>query len=140
MVILEPTYAPVDQWDLDDSELGKAIQSMVRQIERHDRRWDRRDTQRQAFPCMFELIPADAAGTPFGEAITVVGKDISPTGIHFFHRETMPYQFMLMSIISPTGMPTNGPQILIKLRWCRFLRPGWYDSGGQFVKAQRQSE
>ena len=25
-------------------------------------------------------------------------------------------------------------EFLIKINWCRFLKSGWYDSGGKFVK------
>ena len=138
MVTIGPNYAPIDQWEFRDEQakLGEAIKLMAQQIECHDRRWDRRAEHRQAFPCMFELTPMHPDDLcPIDDSITVIGKDISPSGVHFYHQQSLPYQCMRMSMIGPTALERGEtPQLIIKLRWCRFLRPGWYDSGGQFVR------
>lgn len=142
MVTTGPNYAPIDQWEFrgEQAELGEAIKLMVQQIECHDRRWDRRTEHRQAFPCMFELTPLDPDDfSSIGDATPVIGKDISPGGVHFYHQKTLPYQYMLMSMIGPTALERGTtPKLIVKLRWCRFLRPGWYDSGGQFVRIATQ--
>ena len=131
-------YAPLEEWQFrpDDEELGAALIRIVRSIESHDRRWDRREDERYAFPCMFELTPVHPDDLEIlDDPITVVGKDISQSGLHFFHHASIPYQYMKMSVISPTTIDAlDTPQLLVKLRWCRFLRPGWYDSGGQFLR------
>ena len=133
MVTIGPNCAPVDEFR---TELVESVQRLVHLVENLDRRWDRRDEHRQTIACMFELTPVNLDDlSPLSDPITVIGKDISPGGLHFYHQQTMPYQHVLVSPVAPTAIElADSPKILLKLRWCRFLRPGWYDSGGQFVR------
>jgi len=64
-----------------------------------------------------------------GDPVSVVSKEISAGGIGFFHQQVIPHRFVLMPI-EMDGVTW----LLTRLRWCRFLQPGWYESGGQFVR------
>jgi hypothetical protein len=93
---------------------------------------ERRRDNRYPFPCLLNLTPVGNDGIrPEGETVVVVGKHLSEHGLSFFHRGPLPYRKMLVSIEARTGQSVG---FVIDLRWCRFTKGGWYESGGRFLQ------
>jgi hypothetical protein len=94
--------------------------------------WERRQENRHPFPYLIHLTPVAEDGiSPQGESIAVVGKHLSDRGLGFYHPKPLPYRRMIASLES------NGHWFgfLVDLRWCRFTKQGWYESGGRFLQA-----
>lgn len=93
---------------------------------------ERRREQRFPFPKLLVLSPADADGhRRSGESITAAGRQLSETGLSFFHPEPIPYRWMIASLPKSDGQWIG---FLLDLDWCRFTRQGWYESGGRIVR------
>jgi hypothetical protein len=94
---------------------------------------DRRAHQRVAFPQLFQVTPVDNSEKMqvCGDSVYVVGKNLSPTGIGFYHQVAIPSRYVVISL---QHSPQEWHNFLVKVSWCRFLRPGWYDSGGQIIR------
>ncbi|HEY4761701.1 MAG TPA: hypothetical protein VIH42_14070 [Thermoguttaceae bacterium] len=93
---------------------------------------ERRRENRYPFPHLIHLTPvADDGKTPQGKSIVVVGKHLSQRGLGFYHPTPLPYRRMIASL------QCNGHWLgfLIDLKWCRFTKQGWYESGGRFIQA-----
>ena len=93
---------------------------------------ERRRETRYPFPFLIHLAPADDLAMPDGERVVVVGKHISERGLGFFHPEPLPYRRVIASLERPHD---GWYAFLLELRWCRFTRQGWYESGGRFLEA-----
>src|SRR5271166_46791 len=94
---------------------------------------ERRREQRYPFPVLLHLTPVDEDGaTLCGESVIVVGKHISERGLGFYHPKPLPYRRMIASVERPHD---GWYAFLLDLRWCRFTRQGWYESGGRFLEA-----
>jgi len=92
---------------------------------------ERRRDQRFAFPQLVRLVPLDEAGDVVeDEAVVVAGKHLSEKGLGFFHQEPLPYRRVLATF-ETTG--TESVSLELDLSWCRFVRGGWYESGGRFI-------
>lgn len=93
---------------------------------------ERRHDNRYPFPCLVHLTPVGQDGiTPEGESVVVIGKHLSETGFGFFHRAPLPYRKMIVSL---EGRKGEWLGFLIDLKWCRFTKGGWYESGGHFLQ------
>ncbi len=116
--------------------LFEAIDQIV--IWAHDQRvaQERRTNIRHPFPFLVRAIPADRLGNRLPEpALTVIGKHVSFEGFGFFHTTPLAHRHVVVEFtIDPEDPPIR---LLLDLIWCRFLREGWYDSGGRFVKVLR---
>jgi hypothetical protein len=94
---------------------------------------ERRSDERIAIPIVFRLTPLDLDRMPIeSEATTVVGKNLSRRGMSFFHERPLPHRRAVLALIQP-GLGDFAAEI--DVRWCRFTRPGWYESGGRLVRA-----
>jgi hypothetical protein len=94
---------------------------------------ERRLTQRYAYPHLLYLTPvADDGVTPVGESVVVVGKQLSETGLCFYHQRPLAPRQMIASL---EGANRQWVGFLLDISWCRFTAHGWYDSGGQFLEA-----
>jgi hypothetical protein len=92
---------------------------------------ERRNDRRIAVPQLFQLIPLDESGQPVHSAVlTVIGKNISRRGICFYHNQPLPYRRAVIIVHQP-GF--NDFSVEIDISWCRFTKPGWYESGGRLV-------
>lgn len=90
----------------------------------------RRDT-RYPFPYLVHLTPVGRdKTTPEGETIVVVGKHLSEGGLSFYHPKPLPHRRMIVSLQALGG---EWMGFLIDLKWCRFTKQGWYESGGRFL-------
>lgn len=94
---------------------------------------ERRVFQRVAYSQLFPLVPVDSAEDMqvCGEMIYVAGKNLSPGGIGFFHHQPVPSRSVVISLQHSSQKWCN---YLVRISWCRFLHPGWYDSGGQITR------
>ena len=62
---------------------------------------ERRRTRRYPYPYPVFLTPVERHNlVPMGETIRVMGKQISESGIDFYHGEPIPYRFMIASLES----------------------------------------
>jgi hypothetical protein len=59
------------------------------------------------------------------------GKHLSPDGLGVFHPEPI-LQRLVIATFEPAA-PAGWTSLLLELRWCRFIRHGWYESGGRFI-------
>jgi len=92
---------------------------------------ERRSDVRYPYTNLVHLAPVAADGrTPAGESIVVVGKDLSEHGISFYHPEVISHRRMIASLEMGNGCWLG---VLVDLRWCRFTKAGWYESGGRFL-------
>jgi hypothetical protein len=94
---------------------------------------ERRTDSRYPFPYLANLTPVAADGiTPQGETIVVVGKHLSERGFGFYHRAPIPHRRMIVSL---EARDNHWVAFLIDLKWCRFTKGGWYESGGRLLQS-----
>jgi hypothetical protein len=92
---------------------------------------ERRSDERVAVPVLFQLTPLDENGQPVElAALTVVGKNMSRRGISFYHNEPLLYR---RAIITVDHAGFDGFSAEVDISWCRFAKPGWYESGGRLL-------
>jgi hypothetical protein len=93
---------------------------------------ERRAERRFAYPHLVHLTPVDPDTLkPVGQPLVVVGKQLSESGLGFYHREPLPHRRVIASLELPEG---GWLGLLLDIAWCRFGRQGWYDSGGRFLQ------
>jgi hypothetical protein len=93
---------------------------------------DRRRDERVAIPILFQLVPLDADLQPMdAEATVVVGKNMSRRGLSFFHDRPIPHRRALVTLNFADLVSFTAE---IDVSWCRFARPGWYESGGRLIR------
>ena len=94
---------------------------------------ERRRDERFAIPVLFRLTPLDADRQPIeSEALIVVGKNISRRGFSFYHERPIAHRRAHIALAQP-GLGSFSAEIDVS--WCRFRRPGWYESGGRLVRS-----
>ncbi len=94
---------------------------------------ERRRDNRYPFPCLIHLTPVGKDGRSREAAtVVVVGKHLSEHGFSFYHQSPLPYRRMVASLEGKRG---QWVRFLIDLKWCRFTKDGWYESGGRFLQA-----
>ncbi len=122
-------YRVISNQDAKISEVLREIAEQACPI------WDdlgRRAQPRVPFAKLIELTPLDHDTLqPVDDRLHVVGKQLAPAGLDFFHHEPIPYRY---AIVSLEARLQRWAHLLLKITWCRFLKPGWYDGGGKFVK------
>ena len=102
---------------------------------------ERRDEPRDDFGFRFRLTPLDAHGDPLGpapgeDATYVFGRDISAGGVGFDHDGPIPHRRVQLVAADDrlTDLGLDDLRIDVVLRWCRFVAPGRYESGGRIVR------
>jgi len=94
---------------------------------------ERRHYDRAPIPYLFQLTPLDADGQPLeDQTMTVVGRDISLRGMSFFHEQQLPYRRAIVTLDHPDAPRFTAE---IDIRWCRFAKVGWYESGGRLLRS-----
>jgi hypothetical protein len=94
--------------------------------------FERRKYGRIPLPLVLQLMPLDQTGQQLDSlAINVVGKDISPRGISFFHERPLPYRRAIVSFEHPD---VGRFCVEVDVTWCRFTSSGWYQSGGRLIR------
>jgi len=98
---------------------------------------ERRSENRYPFPYLVQLRPVAEDGiNPGGETVVVVGKHLSERGLGFYHPKPLPHRRMIASLETGSGQWMG---FLIDLSWCRFIKQGWYESGGRFIRLVESS-
>jgi hypothetical protein len=99
---------------------------------------ERRCDSRYPFPYLVQLTPVAEDGIgERGETVVVVGKHLSQRGLGFYHPKPLPYRRMIASLEAANG---RWMRVLMELSWCRFIKRGWYESGGRFLRTVEPSE
>jgi hypothetical protein len=94
----------------------------------HSRRW-----HRVAYDKPLLITPVDdSTDRPSEPALLVRGRDLSLSGVSFMHPRPLASRKVIVRFESDD--PATSSAILAILRWCRFRRDGFYQSGGQFVR------
>src|SRR4051812_11841826 len=98
---------------------------------------ERRRDDRFAIPVLFKLTPLEVGGRPYAhEATIVVGKNISRRGLCFFHEQPISHRRAIIELVQP-GLGEFAAEI--DVTWCRFTKPGWYESGGRLVRTAKRA-
>lgn len=99
---------------------------------------ERRRDVRYPFPFLLSLTPLGPQGlTPVGPDVVVAGKHLSERGLGFFHPGPLPYRRVLATVEGPAGRRLR---CVMDVSWCRFMRVGWYESGGRFLEVLADGE
>lgn len=94
--------------------------------------YERRREQRYPYPRLILLQPVEADGrSSCGIVLTAAGKQLSESGLSFFHPDPLPYRMVIATLERPDGRRLG---LLLDLDWCRFTRHGWYESGGRILR------
>src|SRR3954467_2931539 len=94
---------------------------------------ERRHDDRVAIPVLFRLTPFDSDRQPLlQEASIVVGKNISRRGVSFYHEKAITHRRGLIELADPS---VGSFVAEIDITWCRFTKPGWYESGGRLIRS-----
>jgi hypothetical protein len=127
---------PIAPWqDADAALRSSALTEQFRRLRKALERpvtFERRNYGRIPLPLLLRVIPLDQTGQRMEDlATTVVGKDISPRGISFFHEQPLPHRRAIITFEHPdVGRFT----MEIDLGWCQFTGVGWYVSGGRLIR------
>lgn len=94
--------------------------------------FERRHFTRIPLPMPLRLTPLDQTGQRLDHlTLTVIGKDISPRGISFFHHGSLPYRRAIVSLHHPE---IGQYAAEVDIGWCRFTESGWYVSGARQIR------
>jgi hypothetical protein len=115
----------------DRAALARQIQALVTRL--HPKvTLERRRAERFSIPVSFRLTPLAEDGQPIAsEAINVIGKNISRYGLSFYHAAPLACRRAKISVENMDVVFTAE----IEINWCRFSKPGWYESGSRFTAA-----
>jgi hypothetical protein len=117
---------------VDRVALARKVQALLARLH-PSVTFERRRDERLAAPVLFQLMPLDDNRRPIeGAGMTVVGKNISRRGLSFYHDRPLPYRRAVISAQQPESSDFAAE---IDVSWCRFTKPGWYESGGRLVAA-----
>ena len=122
----EPTViAELSEIESAANEVAVHNQSQWNQVEM-------RSSVRTPYPNLVGLTPLQNESLrDMGEPFYVVGKRIGLGGIDFFHNEKIEFHYALASF---ERCENDLVHFILKISHCKFRRPGWYESGGRFVK------
>ena len=96
---------------------------------------ERRARTRYPIPYTFQLIPLDEAGKPrLEKTTTVVGKQLSQSGISFSHDQPLSCRGAIVSLIHPN---IGRFAVEVDLLWTRRTIIGIYESGGRLIRTVR---
>lgn len=91
---------------------------------------ERRAVERVAYPHAMSLTPVNPrTREPVGETRTVLGKHLSCDGFGFASFEPFHFRFAIVSLEVDADRYVG---ILGEALWCKFIRHGWYETGGRF--------
>ena len=130
-----PPYSP--DTALRSAELIEEFRKLRQALQRPVK-FERRGYGRIPLPLLLRVTPLDQTGQRLDELSTiVVGKDISPHGISFFHEQPLPHRRAIVVFEHPdVGVFT----MEIDLGWCQFTGAGWYVSGGRLIRSMAPAE
>lgn len=98
--------------------------------------YEQRESDR--YPCsrLIELTPWDiVTNQSMDDPIMVASRNLSRTGLGFYHKAPLTARHAIVQLYPGT----EHPGLMIKLIWCRFLCPEWYDNGGRFIRVATET-
>lgn len=99
---------------------------------------DRRREHRFRCDLSAALVPLDNKGRILaGVPLEVRVKDLSRHGVGIVHPDPMPYRLALLAFSTAENETVR---LLIRLKWCRFKRANFYESGGQILRVLKAGE
>jgi hypothetical protein len=112
--------------------LSQQVQGLIDEAGTSATSDERRNRDRFPIPYTFRLTPIDGDGNLLtDETTTVIGKDLSLTGIGFSHDHALPYRRAIISLNHPkVGMFAVEAEIV----WTRPTPIGLYESGCRLVR------
>jgi hypothetical protein len=130
-----PPYSP--ETALRANELIEEFRKLRHALERPVK-FERRGYGRIPLPLLLRLVPLDQTGHRMDDLETVVvGKDISPHGVSFFHEHALPHRRALVAF---EHQEVGTFTMEIDLGWCQFTGAGWYVSGGRLIRSIAPAE
>jgi hypothetical protein len=99
---------------------------------------ERRSFDRRPYPQLIRLTPiTEQEWNSPQSPLYVVGRNLALQGLDFFHVEPIPFRFAVVSLQRDEDQMLH---VLLRLSWCRFLQPGWYHSGGPFIRIMNSAQ
>jgi hypothetical protein len=112
--------------------LSQQVQGLIDEARTHPTVDERRSRDRFPIPYTFRLTPVDAEGNELtDETTTVVGKDLSLTGIGFSHDHELPYRRAIVSLNHPK---VGRFAVEAEIVWTRPTPIGLFESGCRLVR------
>ena len=96
---------------------------------------ERRRKHRTDFDYRLRLEPIGVGADAPIEGMLVRGKDLSDAGVGITHSCPLPFRKVRLTS-ADTALDALGVanlELEVLLRWCRFLAPGRYESGGRLL-------
>jgi len=116
---------------LPGADVATSVRSLLANSFPSERTLERRRAHRYPYPHLILLTPVMPDGaTQLGPPVVAAGKQISETGLGFFHPAPLAFRRVIASLEQG---PDQWIGLLLDLHWCRFTRFGWYESGGRFL-------
>ena len=117
---------------IPDADVATSVRTLLANSFPSERMIERRRAHRYPYPHLIVLTPVMPDGTTqVGPPVVASGKQISETGLGFFHPTPLPFRRVIASLEQGPGQWSG---FLMDLHWCRFTRYGWYESGGRFLQ------
>ena len=112
--------------------LSRQVQGLIDEAKSTATSDERRSRDRFPIPYTFRLTPVDQYGNVLtDETTTVVGKDLSLTGIGFSHDHALPYRRAVITLNHPKVGKFN---VEAEIVWTRPTPIGLYESGCRLVR------
>jgi hypothetical protein len=122
---------------LEATALAQMVESLLDRL-RPAVTFERRAHERRSLPVLLTLVPLDAERRPLPDAaVTVVGRDVSRRGLSFFHERPLACRRAIVLLAHPEVAQFAAE---IDVTWCRFTKPGWYESGGRLLRVVEPDE
>ena len=124
-------FAALDSINHRDA-LSRQIQGLADEAQEAVEADDRRSRGRFSIPYTFRLVPLDQDGNMLtDEMTTVVGKDLSLSGIGFSHEHPLPHRRAIISLDHPK---VGRFAVEAEVVWTRATPIGLYESGCRLVR------
>ena len=134
MMIREPQFDLLPEpSSLPEDDVRTQVLGLLNALYPQNDLTERRLENRYPFPYLVQLTPVEEDDiAPQGETVVVVGKHLSERGLGFYHPRPLPHRRMIASLETGSSQRVT---FLIDLSWCRFIKQGWYESGGRFLRS-----
>lgn len=127
----QPYWQPL-QVSQSENPLASAVWQVISKIYPDSPPNERRQSTRYPFPYLIQLQPVSdvATTTRVGSPLVAVGKQISESGLGFYHPKPLPGRYSVV-FLQGGGAAVA---VLMELIWTRFTEHGWYESGARFLR------
>ena len=126
------TAATLTESDAYRDTLTRQVQGLIEEARTTGVSDERRDRDRFPIPYTFRLTPIDGDGNIlFEETTTVVGKDLSLTGIGFSHDHELTFARAVISLNHPK---VGNFAVEAEIVWTRPTPIGLYESGCRLLR------